>query len=201
MDLPSKNDITGLILAGGLGRRMGGIDKGLALLDGQPLAAHVLTRLVPQVSHILINANRNSDAYARLGAAVIPDLRDDFAGPLAGLEAGLAACPTPYLVCAPCDSPFLPADLVPRLASALADGHASVAVAQTGEQLHPVFALMRRDALADLQAFLHAGGRRMESWLQRLRWVVCAFDDEAEAFANINTTDELRAHHPGDIPL
>jgi molybdopterin-guanine dinucleotide biosynthesis protein A len=197
----SRDDITGLLLAGGLGRRMGGIDKGLALLDGRPLAAHVLARLAPQVGSVLINANRNGDAYARLGAAVIPDLQGDFAGPLAGLEAGLAACRTPYLACAPCDSPFLPADLVPRLANALAAGQASVAVARTGEQLHPVFALMRSDVQADLQAFLHAGGRRMESWLQRLRWVACSFDDEAEAFTNINTTDELRARHPGDIPL
>lgn len=201
MEVPSRDDISGLILAGGLGRRMGGIDKGLALLDGRPLAAHVLARLAPQVGSVLINANRNGDAYASLGAAVIADLRDDFAGPLAGLEAGLAACRTPYLACAPCDSPFLPTDLVPRLADSLAAGQASVAVARTGEQLHPVFALMRGDVLADLQAFLHAGGRRMESWLQRLRWVACSFDDEAEAFTNINTTDELRAHHPGDIPL
>lgn len=200
MDVPSRDDITGLILAGGLGRRMGGVDKGLALLDGQPLAAHVLARLAPQVGALVINANRNGEAYAQLGAAVIPDLRDDFAGPLAGLETGLASCQTHYLVCAPCDSPFLPADLVPRLAEALATGQASIAVARTGEQLHPVFALMRRDVLPDLQAFLHAGGRRMESWLQRLCWVACAFDDEAEAFANINTTDELRAHHPGDFP-
>lgn len=200
MKPPSRDDITGLILAGGLGRRMGGVDKGLALLDARPLAAHALGRLSPQVGSTLINANRNGEAYARLGVPVIPDLHDDFAGPLAGLEAGLAACRTPYLVCVPCDSPFLPADLVPRLADALLAGQASIAVARTGEQLHPVFALMRRDVLADLQAFLHAGGRRMESWLQRLCWVACAFDDEAEAFANINTTDELRAHHSGDIP-
>lgn len=200
MDVPSRDDITGLILAGGLGRRMGGVDKGLAQLNAHPLAAHVLTRLGPQVGTLLINANRNGEAYASLGAPVIADLRDDFAGPLAGLEAGLVACQTPYLVCAPCDSPFLPFDLVPRLTDALVAGQASVAVARTGEQLHPVFALMRCDVLPDLQTFLHAGGRRMESWLQRLRWVACAFDDEAEAFANINTTDELRAHHPGDIP-
>lgn len=200
MQPPSKDDITGLILAGGLGRRMGGIDKGLALLDGRPMVAHVQGRLAPQVGALLINANRNADSYARFGPAVVPDCRPDFAGPLAGLEAGLNACATPYLVCAPCDSPFLPTDLVARLGAALAGGQASLAVARTGEQLHPVFALMRRDVLTDLQAFLHAGGRRMESWLQRLRWVACPFDDQAAAFTNINTADELRAYEPGDTP-
>ena len=116
------------------------------------------------------------------------------------LEAGLAACPTPYLVCAPCDSPFLPPDLVSRLADTLTAAKASVAVARTGDRLHPVFSLMRTDELPDLQAFMRAGGRRFESWLQRLKWVPCPFDDAPEAFANINTPEELRAHEAGDPP-
>ena len=200
MKPPTPATITGLVLAGGLGSRMGRIDKGLALLDGQPMAGHVLARLRPQVGPLIINANQNLDDYARFGPPVVCDRLEGFAGPLAGLEAGLAACTTPYLVSAPCDSPFLPPDLVIRLADTLTAARASIAVARTGDQLHPVFSLMRRDALADLQAFLRAGGRRMERWLQRLRWVPCPFDDVPEAFANINTPEELRAHEAGETP-
>lgn len=196
----STDNITGLILAGGRGSRMGGIDKGLALLDGRPMVNHVLDRLAPQVGTILISANRSTDEYARLGHPVIADRLEGFAGPLAGLEAGLAACATPYLATAPCDSPFLPPDLVPRLAEALCEERASVAIACTGDQLHPVFALMHRFTLPDLQAFTRAGGRKMELWLRRLKWVACPFDHAPTAFANINTPDELRAHQAGDFP-
>ena len=179
---------------------MGRIDKGLALLDGQPMAARVLERFRPQVGPLIINANQNLDDYARFGLPVVCDRVEGFAGPLAGLEAGLAACTTPYLVSVPCDSPFLPPDLVIRLADTLTAARASIAVARTGDQLHPVFSLMRHDALPDLQAFLNAGGRRMERWLQRLRWVPCPFDDVPEAFTNINTPEELRAHEAGATP-
>ena len=192
--------ITGLVLAGGRGSRMGGVDKGLQNHHGVPLALHALLRLQPQVGALLVNANRNLEHYARFGSPVIADRIDGFAGPLAGLEAGLAACPTPYLVCAPCDSPFLPPDLVSRLADTLTAAKASVAVARTGDRLHPVFSLMRTDELPDLQAFIRAGGRRFENWLQRLKWVPCPFDDAPDAFANINTPEELRAHEAGDPP-
>ena len=131
-------------------------------------------------------------------AALCTEAADALAGPLAGLEAGLAACTTPYLLTVPCDSPFLPADLVSRLAACLTAHRASIAVARTGEQLHPVFSLIRSDELPELQAFIHAGGRRMEAWLRRLCWAPCPFDDCPEAFANINTPDELRAHQAGD---
>ena len=200
MKPPTPETITGLVLAGGLGRRMGRIDKGLALLDGQPMAARVLERFRPQVGPLIINANQNLDDYARFGLPVVCDRVEGFAGPLAGLEAGLAACTTPYLVSVPCDSPFLPPDLVIRLADTLTAARASIAVARTGDQLHPVFSLMRSDALPDLQAFLRAGGRRVERWLQRLRWVPCPFDDVPEAFTNINTPEELRAHEAGATP-
>ncbi len=200
MKPPTPETITGLVLAGGLGRRMGRIDKGLALLDGQPMVTRVLERFRPQVGPLIINANQNLDDYARFGLPVVCDRVEGFAGPLAGLEAGLAACTTPYLVSVPCDSPFLPPDLVIRLADTLTAARASIAVARTGDQLHPVFSLMRHDALPDLQAFLNAGGRRMERWLQRLRWVPCPFDDVPEAFTNINTPEELRAHEAGATP-
>jgi molybdopterin-guanine dinucleotide biosynthesis protein A len=195
---PTREHITGLVLAGGLGRRMGGVDKGLSLLDGETMVEHILRRLTPQVGRLIINANQNHDTYAGFGHPVVGDRIEGHAGPLAGLEAGLAACTTPYLLTVPCDSPLLPADLVSRLAACLTAHKASIAVARTGEQLHPVFSLIRSDELPDLQAFIHAGGRRMEAWLKRLCWVPCPFDDCPEAFANINTPDELRAHQAGD---
>ena len=195
---PTPERITGLVLAGGLGRRMGGVDKGLSLLDGEPLVEHIIRRLAPQVGQLIINANQNHDIYAGFGYPVVGDRITGYAGPLAGLEAGLAACTTPYLLTVPCDSPFLPADLVSRLAACLTAHKASIAVARTGEQLHPVFSLIRSDELPELQAFINAGGRRMEAWLRRLCWAPCPFDDCPEAFANINTPDELRAHQAGD---
>ena len=195
---PTRDHITGLVLAGGLGRRMGGVDKGLSRLGDEPLVAHIIRRLAPQVGPLIINANQNHDIYAGFGHPVVGDRIEGYAGPLAGLEAGLAACTTPYLVTAPCDSPFLPANLVSRLVESLTAHKASIAVARTGDQLHPVFSLIRTDELPDLQAFVTAGGRRMEAWLKRLRWVPCPFDDCPDAFANINTPDELRAHQAGD---
>ena len=195
---PTPERITGLVLAGGLRRRMGGVDKGLSLLGGEPLVEHIIRRLAPQVGRLIINANQNHDIYAGFGYPVVGDRIEGHAGPLAGLEAGLAACTTPYLLTVPCDSPFLPADLVSRLAACLTAHKASIAVARTGEQLHPVFSLIRSDELPELQAFINAGGRRMEAWLRRLCWAPCPFDDCPEAFANINTPDELRAHQAGD---
>ena len=195
---PTPERITGLVLAGGLGRRMGGVDTGLSLLGGEPLVEHIIRRLAPQVGRLIINANQNHDIYAGFGYPVVGDRITGYAGPLAGLEAGLAACTTPYLLTVPCDSPLLPADLVSRLAACLTAHKASIAVARTGEQLHPVFSLIRSDELPELQAFINAGGRRMEAWLRRLCWAPCPFDDCPEAFANINTPDELRAHQAGD---
>ena len=195
---PTPERITGLVLAGGLGRRMGGVDKGLSRLGGEPLVEHIIRRMAPQVGRLIINANQNHDIYAGFGYPVVGDRIEGHAGPLAGLEAGLAACTTPYLLTVPCDSPLLPADLVSRLAACLTAHKASIAVARTGEQLHPVFSLIRSDELPELQAFINAGGRRMEAWLRRLCWAPCPFDDCPEAFANINTPDELRAHQAGD---
>ena len=188
--------VTGVVLAGGLGRRMGGVDKGLQPLHGRPMAAHVLERLAPQVDALLINANQNPSTYAELalpyGARVVADLNGGFAGPLAGLQAGLAAARTPLVMTVPCDSPFLPADLVNRLRVALNANLAQVAVAKTGTQAHPVFAMVRADVRDNLEAFLATGGRKIDAWYSALAVVEVAFDDEAEAFENINTRDELR---------
>ena len=185
--------VTGIVLAGGQGRRMGGVDKGLVAFRGAPMVASVIARLAPQVGDIVVNANQNAAAYAAFGHRVVPDAVGGFAGPLAGLHAGLTVAATPYAVTVPCDSPFLPHDLVARLGAALAGRDAQLAVARTFDQPHPVFALVRADLRADLEAFLAGGGRKIDAWYAALDVVEVAFDDEADAFRNINTRDELSA--------
>ena len=183
--------ITGVILAGGLGRRMGGVNKGLQRLNGKPLALHVAERLAPQIDELLINVNQNIEQYAAFGYRIVADQIPDFAGPLAGLHAALSAAAHPLVATAPCDSPFLPADLVSRLFSALTATDADLAVARTFEQPHPVFCLCKRDVLPHLTEFLESGGRKIDRWYAMLKVVEVAFDDEAEAFENINTREEL----------
>ena len=193
--------ITGIILAGGQGRRMGGVDKGLQPLAGRAMIEHVIARLAPQVDGIVINANQNLETYSKFGHPVAPDVTGGFAGPLAGLQAGLQAATGEFVVTAPCDSPFLPPDLVARLKAALEDN--DLAVAKTGAQPHPVFALVRRSIAGHLSAYLAGGGRKIDHWYATLKVVEVPFDDEAEAFSNINTRDELQAHdtRPGNTTL
>ncbi len=188
----ARGEITGIVLAGGQGRRMGGVDKGLVQLDGKPLAQHVISRLAPQVGTLIVNANQNAERYAAFGYPVVADAVGGFAGPLAGLHAGMTQADGTYVATAPCDSPFLPADLVSRLAAALVAANAQLAVARTFDQPHPVFALVRRDTLPHLTAFLEAGGRKIDLWYATLGVVEVRFDDEVDAFRNINTREELR---------
>ena len=191
----AKQDITGLILAGGRGSRMGGVDKGLQNHHGVPLAMHALMRLTSQVGEIMINANRNLGAYESMGVPVWPDTLADYAGPLAGFLTGLERCETPYLVTVPCDSPLFPEDLVARLAQALVEADAEIAMAATHEdgvlQVQPVFCLMKSSVLESLVRFTHDGQRKIDKWTAQHRCVEVAFDD-ANAFANANTADELR---------
>jgi molybdopterin-guanine dinucleotide biosynthesis protein A len=182
--------VSGIVLAGGQGRRMGGVDKGLQPLRGKPMVAWALERLAPQVDELIVNANQNTEAYARFGYRVVSDAIGGFAGPLAGLHAGLTAASHPLAVTVPCDSPFLPLDLVARLREALGDN--DLAVAKTGDQPHPVFSLVRRAVLDHLAGFLSAGGRKIDAWYATLKVVEVPFDDEAEAFRNINTREELK---------
>jgi molybdopterin-guanine dinucleotide biosynthesis protein A len=191
----ARESITGVVLAGGQGRRMGGVDKGLVELDGRPLVAWVLERLAPQVGTLLVNANQNVERYAAFGHPVIGDAVGGFAGPLAGLHAALAAARTAWVVTVPCDSPFLPRDLVARLTAAAASENATLAVARTFDQPHPVFALVRTDVAPHLSAFLEGGGRKIDAWYATLAVVEVPFDDEADAFRNINTAAELAAAH------
>ncbi len=192
--------ITGLILAGGRGSRMGHVDKGLQPFRGAPMAMHVMLRLAPQVGDLMINANQNLAAYEAFGVPVWPDEMPGYAGPLAGLQTGLAHCETPYLVTAPCDSPFLPRNLVESLHHALRAADADLAVAVTGEgerrQAHPVFCLLKTSLLPHLTLFLQEGGRKVDAWYASLKVTEVHFSDEA-AFRNINTLDELRKFEAG----
>jgi molybdopterin-guanine dinucleotide biosynthesis protein A len=183
--------VTGIVLAGGQGRRMGGVDKGLQLLHGKPMVAAVLERLAPQVDDILINANQNLEAYARFGHRVIPDAIGGFAGPLAGLHACLGEAKHELVLTVPCDSPFLPLDLRSRLEKEMKGNE--LAVAKTGDQPHPVFALVRTSVKKNLESFLQGGGRKIDAWYASLKVVEVKFDDEADAFRNINTREELNS--------
>ncbi|MEQ1775927.1 MAG: molybdenum cofactor guanylyltransferase MobA [Burkholderiales bacterium] len=184
--------ITGVILAGGQGRRMGSVDKGLKPLRGKPMVQWVLERFTPQVDEVLINANQNLDTYAQFGHHVVPDDIGGFAGPLAGLHRGLSTATHDLIATVPCDSPFLPLDLIARLYAALNEQQADLAVARTGDQPHPVFCLCRKSVLPGLTAFLESGGRKIDAWYAALKVAEVLFDDETDAFSNINTVEELR---------
>jgi molybdopterin-guanine dinucleotide biosynthesis protein A len=198
-------DITGLILAGGRGSRMGGVDKGLQNFNGIPLALHTLMRLGPQVESVMVNANRNLSAYESFGASVWPDASADFAGPLSGFLVGLERAETPYVLTVPCDTPRLPLDLAERLAAGLIREDADIAMAaapetddsgQTQIRTQPVFCLMKIEMSESLVKFTHAGGRKIDAWTAQHKTVVVPFDapsDDPLAFANVNTLNELQA--------
>jgi len=188
---PSRETITGLVLAGGRGLRLGGVDKGLQPWRGTPLVDHALARLAPQVREVMISANRNIADYAARGVRVLADASDDFPGPLAGILAGLRATATPWLAVAPCDSPRLPIDLVERLAAGV-DEKAGAVVQRADERLEPVCCLLSAALADDLASYLAGGGRKVEGWIARHAAPV-RFDrpDDEAAFANLNTPDDL----------
>ncbi len=206
--LSEPHHITAVLLAGGRGSRMGGIDKGLQPFNGLPLAQHALMRLAPQVGAVLLNANRNLPDYESLAlpfnAHVLPDDLADYAGPLAGFLVGLQHCQTPWLVTAPCDTPLLPLDLVARLSQAAAEHNADIAMAtapetddtgQITQRKQPVFCLLRKSLLPSLQAFTQTGGSKIAAWTGQHHTVLVPFDqpnDNPRAFFNANTLDELR---------
>lgn len=202
-------DITGLVLAGGRGSRMGGVDKGLQPFRGQPLAQRALLRLAPQVGPLRLNANRHAEVYAAWGVPVCPDPLADYPGPLAGLLAGLRDCPTPWLLSVPCDSPLFPADLAARMAAVAQAEDAEIVLASAPEaentdsapgapvlRPQPVFCLLRSSLADSLAAYLDGGGRKIATWTARHRCALAAFDqagDDPRAFANANTLAELQA--------
>lgn len=199
-----KNLITGIVLAGGRGSRMGGIDKGLQLYNDTPLAKHAIQRLQPQVGNLLINANRNLEIYKIWGsdvnAEVIVDGLADFAGPLAGFLVGLQQCKTPFLMTVPCDTPRFPSNLVARLSAALTQNDADIAMVSSPDEEgvvrhQPVFCLMKRELLESLKEFTDADGRKIGAWAAQQKLVRVNFNevyDDPKAFYNANTLEDLQ---------
>ncbi len=188
----AAGDMTGVILAGGRGQRMGGADKGLALLAGRPLVEHAIAALTPQVGELCISANRNLERYAAYGYRVIPDSVAGYAGPLAGLLSAMEIASTPFVLCVPCDAPAVPADLAARLRAALVRAHADLAVAHDGVRLQPLFALLRRPLAPTLRAYLEAGGREAGRFMRTQAAATVDFSDQPQAFVNLNTPEDLR---------
>ncbi|KQX20673.1 molybdenum cofactor guanylyltransferase MobA [Variovorax sp. Root434] len=200
----AATDITGLLLAGGRGSRMGGADKGLQPFNGEPLALHAIRRLGPQVGQLIVNANRNLADYEAFGVPVWPDSLADYPGPLAGFLTGLEHCTTPWLLTVPCDTPLFPPDLAARLAEAVAAENAEIAMVNAPElsegemvlRLQPVFCLLRADLRESLRRYTEAGGRKVQAWTAQHRTVHVPFNrpgDAPDAFFNANTLAELHA--------
>ncbi|MDD5330111.1 MAG: molybdenum cofactor guanylyltransferase [Sulfuricella sp.] len=190
MPAEPHSKISAVILAGGQARRMGGADKGLALLGGRPLIAWVLDCIAPQVGELFISANRNLDTYRRFGYPVLPDTTPDFHGPLAGLRRAMTEATHPLILSAPCDTPFLPCNLVGRLAAALDETGADIALPVAQGQVHRAVCLCRQELLPNLEQFLDRGGRRVGEWQSAHRVAEVPFDDARE-FLNLNTEQEL----------
>ena len=183
-----REEITAVVLAGGRARRMGGEDKGLVEVAGKPMVAHTVDVLRTQTAEVIVNANRNADAYrAVTGCRVIADTVGGFAGPLAGMASALEASANRLLLTTPCDSPLVTGELGPRLHAALARDDAEIAVAHDGERMQPVFALLARELLPDLLAFLGTGERKIDMWYATRHTVTADFSDALDTFLNVNT--------------
>ena len=185
-----RKEITGVILAGGRAQRMGGIDKGLILLNGNPMVEHVIAALRVEIDNLLISANRNLEQYAAFGYPVVPDIMDGYLGPLAGMASGMQAAKTRYIVTVPCDSPLIANNLVQRLYETLIRDDADICTAHDGERMHPVFAVIRCELLPSLLENLNAGQRKVDRWYAQHRLAVAYFRDEPEAFLNVNSLEQ-----------
>jgi len=184
----NSHTVTAVILAGGRARRMGGVDKGLIEVDGKPMIEQVISRIVPQTDHVIINANRNIEEYEKLGYPVISDTLSDFQGPLAGFLSAMQSCQSDYIATLPCDGPLLPTDLIERMLAGL--GENAIAVAHDGERLQPVHALISTALQESLQQFLQSGDRKIDRWYAQHNTSVIDFSDSPETFLNINTLEE-----------
>ncbi|HSI24778.1 MAG TPA: molybdenum cofactor guanylyltransferase MobA [Methylotenera sp.] len=188
--------ISALILSGGRATRMGGVDKGLVVFQQKPLVQHVIDRLTSQVDEIIINANRELEQYQAFGYPVLQDETADFIGqtfigPLAGFNLGLQHAKHDYLLTVPCDSPLIPADLTSRLLSNLLENNADIAVASSDGDAHPVFCICKKEVLSSLTNYLQQGGRKVSAWQKSLNYIEVDFSDNAEAFTNLNTLEDL----------
>jgi len=185
--------ITGIILAGGQARRMGGQDKGLIQLAHKPMIEYVLNAIKPQVDDIIINANRNQVVYEEYGFPVVADKIEGYCGPLAGMASGLQAAKTPFVVTVPCDSPFIPDNLVHKLYSILQDEDAEICTANANGRLQPVFTLMKSELLPSMLDFLNNGERKIDKWFVKHHLAIADFSEQPDTFININSTEELTA--------
>ncbi|MEZ9369796.1 molybdenum cofactor guanylyltransferase MobA [Shewanella sp. 10N.286.51.B2] len=182
--------IDAVILAGGMARRMGGIDKGLVELNNKPMISHTIERVQPQVNRIIINANRSQQQYAELGFEVISDNDSGYLGPLAGMVTAMAHTDAELLLVVPCDSPMLPTDLCDRMYASLKEADADIAVASDGEHHQPVVMLLKPELKQSMQAFLDAGDRKIFLWYEKQKHVVTSFADQPNAFVNVNTLEQ-----------
>ncbi len=185
--------VTGIILAGGKARRMGGQDKGLIHLAQKPMIEYVLNAIQPQVDDIIINANRNQAIYKAYGFPVVADQIEGYCGPLAGMASGLQAAKTPFVVTVPCDSPLIPDDLVQKLYSTMQDEDAEICTAHSSGRMQPVFTLMKTEVLPSMLEFLNNGERKIDKWFEKHHLAIADFSDQAETFININSEEELTA--------
>jgi molybdopterin-guanine dinucleotide biosynthesis protein A len=188
---PNSSTISAVILAGGAGRRMGGVDKGLVIFRGKPLVEHVIARIAHQAGKLLISANRSEHHYEKYGYPLVADTLPDFPGPLAGILAALEVIDTDLLLAVPCDTPVLPGDLVQRLRQALTDNNADIAIPFDGVRAQAAIMLLRRSLASDLHDYLLSGERKVQLWLKRHKTAHADFSDQPGAFANLNTLDEL----------
>jgi molybdenum cofactor guanylyltransferase len=184
------DDITAVILAGGKARRMGGEDKGLIELGGRRLIEYIIAALRSQVDSIIVNANRHLDTYGEYGLPVVPDMLSDYLGPLVGMASGMQATDRPWIVTAPCDSPFIPAELVTTLSTTLSQQQADICVAHDGERMQPVFAMLSCELLPDLLGYLEDGGRKIDQWYARHHLAIADFSDSPETFINLNSPED-----------
>jgi len=190
MNAVKNENVTGVILAGGKARRMGGCDKGLVKINNKSMVSYVIDVLKPQVSAILINANRNIEEYKKLGYEVVSDKLDDYQGPLAGIATAMACAKTDYIVTCPCDGPLLSPDLVSRLANAISDNNIDIAVAHDGKRMQPVYALLNRKLLNSLLEYLKNGERKIDRWYSQHPYKEVDFSDNSDCFININTPED-----------
>ena len=188
-----KSDVTGVILAGGQARRMGGQDKGLVMLDGKPMIEIIIDVFKPQTAKLLINANRNHDRYSQYGLELVADELSGYCGPLAGMASALKTINSDYMVTAPCDSPFIPIDLVQRLADALENKSTDISVAHDGERIQPVFCMLKKTLLQSLTDYLAAGERKIDLWFKQHDFAIADFSDKPETFDNINTLEDVES--------
>ncbi len=184
-------NITAVILAGGQARRMGGRDKGLIEVSGLSMIEYVISALQPQLDNIVINANRNQDIYAKYNYPVIADNYEGFNGPLAGMASCMKAIDTEFMITTPCDSPFLPDDLVARMLKGVIDNRADIGVADSGERIQPVFSLIKCSLLNSLVAYLDSGERKIDFWFQQHVMAKIDFSDKPDTFINVNTLDDV----------